>query len=75
MGCTCGRHSNGNSQEKQSDTPADKIGAKESEVNFSTMTEMDSRIPLTVRQAFKLAQSWKAIKRNISAAGVEMFVR
>lgn len=55
--------------------PADKIGAKESEVNFSTMTEMDSRIPLTVRQAFKLAQSWKAIKRNISAAGVEMFVR
>ena len=38
-------------------------------------TEIDSRLPLNVRQIFKLKQSWKAIKRKSTDAGVEMFIR
>ena len=37
--------------------------------------EVDPRIPLNIRQVFKLKQSWKGIKRKTSEAGVEMFVR
>ena len=37
--------------------------------------EVDSRLPLDARQAFKLKQSWKGIRRNIEHAGLEMFVR
>ena len=37
--------------------------------------EVDPRLPLNVRQVFKLKQSWKGIKRKTSEAGVEMFVR
>ncbi|XP_076464511.1 neuroglobin-like isoform X1 [Babylonia areolata] len=42
--------------------------------NFSHVVQ-DPRMPLTVRQCFSLVQSWKAIKRNISQTGVEMFIR
>lgn len=38
-------------------------------------TPVDPRLPLTARQAFKLKSSWKGIKRNMEATGVEMFVR
>lgn len=37
--------------------------------------KVDDRIPLDARQVFKLNQSWKAIKRSLGEAGVEMFVR
>ena len=37
--------------------------------------EVDSRLPLNMRQVFKLKQSWKGIDRNIELTGVEMFVR
>lgn len=35
--------------------------------------EFDPRLPFTKREAFKLLQSWRGIKRNITGAGVEMF--
>lgn len=41
----------------------------------TTPEETDPRLPLNVRQAFKLKQSWKGIKRNTAEAGVEMFIR
>lgn len=40
-----------------------------------SIPEVDPRIPLNMRQVFKLKQSWKGIKRNITEAGVEMFIR
>ena len=42
---------------------------------INSIPEVDPRIPLNVRQVFKLKQSWKGIKRNISETGVEMFIR
>lgn len=39
-----------------------------------TAIEIDSRIPFTNREVFKLMQSWRGIKRNIAGAGVEMFI-
>lgn len=35
----------------------------------------DPRLPLNARQVFKLKKSWKGIKRNMEATGLEMFVR
>lgn len=35
----------------------------------------DPRLPLNTREAFKLKQSWKGIKRNIDQTGIEMFVQ
>ena len=35
----------------------------------------DPRLPLNARQVFKLKKSWKGIKRNMEATGVEMFIR
>ena len=40
-----------------------------------TKVVVDCRMPLSVRQCFSLVQSWRAIHRNISDTGVEMFVR
>ena len=35
----------------------------------------DPRLPLNARQVFKLQKSWKGIKRNMEATGVELFIR
>ena len=49
--------------------------------NFDDLNEtcklpvMDYKIPLTVRQSFKLRQSWKGVKRKIEETGIEMFIR
>ena len=49
--------------------------------NFDDLNEVkdipdaDPRLPLNIRQVFKLKQSWKGIKRKSSEAGVEMFIR
>ena len=46
--------------------------------NFQDTNKMpvvDSRLPLDMRQVFKLKQSWKGIKRKIEEAGIEMFLR
>ena len=46
--------------------------------NFQDTNKMpvvDSRLPLDMRQVFKLKQSWKGIKRKIEETGIEMFIR
>ena len=35
---------------------------------------VDSRVPLSVREIFKLKQSWREIRRHLTAAGIEMFI-
>ncbi|VDK28343.1 unnamed protein product [Gongylonema pulchrum] len=35
----------------------------------------DSRIPLTRKQKFVLIKNWKGIEREVSAAGIEMFLK
>ena len=37
--------------------------------------EIDAHLTLNKRQVFKLKQSWKAVRRNIEDAGIEMFIR
>ncbi|CAD5122932.1 DgyrCDS11328 [Dimorphilus gyrociliatus] len=49
--------------------------AKNKQSEQSQASPVDPRLPLTARQAFKLKSSWKGIKRNMEATGVEMFVR
>lgn len=39
------------------------------------VVDKDPRSPLDSRQAFKVKQSWKGIKRNMEDTGVEMFLR
>nr|QQO51927.1 globin gb_IIC [Platynereis dumerilii] len=41
----------------------------------STPPPVDPRLPINARQVFKLKKSWKGIKRNMEATGVEMFIR
>ena len=36
---------------------------------------LDPRLPLTPRQLFLLQKSWKGIKRNMEATGVEIFIK
>lgn len=40
-----------------------------------TPPPVDPRLPINARQVFKLKKSWKGIKRNMEATGVEMFIR
>lgn len=35
---------------------------------------VDPRLPLNPRQLFLLKKSWKGVKRNMEATGVEMFI-
>lgn len=70
MGC---RQSNTWNRDTQSNHNDIDIVKNLNEVNL--IPESDPRIPLTIRQMFKLKQSWKGIKRKIDEAGVEMFVR
>ena len=37
--------------------------------------ETDPRLPLDARQTYKLQKSWKGIKRKITDAAIELFVR
>ncbi|VDN27300.1 unnamed protein product [Gongylonema pulchrum] len=37
--------------------------------------EEDSRIPLTKKQKYVLTKNWKGIAREVSVAGVEMFLK
>lgn len=36
---------------------------------------LDEQCPIDIRQAFKIKQSWKAIRRNMDDTGIEMFMR
>ena len=37
--------------------------------------ELQEKLGLNKRQLFTLDKSWKAIQRNLTATGVEMFIR
>ncbi|XP_076443112.1 myoglobin-like [Babylonia areolata] len=41
--------------------------------DFSSVV-VSSQHPMTVKQCFSLIQSWRAIRRNITGTGVEMFI-
>ncbi|XP_070181500.1 neuroglobin-like isoform X2 [Littorina saxatilis] len=58
----------------ENDVNNTKNGPQNKVANFSNVV-VDDRLPLSVRQCFRLIQSWRAIKRNISETGVEMFIR
>ena len=36
---------------------------------------VDPRLPLTVRQKFKLQKSWKGVRREMKSTGLELFLR
>uniref|UniRef100_A0A0R3RM84 GLOBIN domain-containing protein n=1 Tax=Elaeophora elaphi TaxID=1147741 RepID=A0A0R3RM84_9BILA len=41
----------------------------------SALKDDDTRIPLTQKQKYVLTKNWKGIDREVSAAGVEMFLK
>lgn len=45
------------------------------ELNDFSKLEQDPRIPLNVRQIFKITKSWKAIARTMSKTGTAMFLK
>lgn len=45
-----------------------------SELNDFSKLEDDPRLPLNVRQIFKITKSWKAIARTMSKTGTAMFL-
>lgn len=45
------------------------------ELNDFSKLEEDPRIPLNVRQIFKITKSWKAIARTMSKTGTAMFLK
>ncbi|XP_064621359.1 uncharacterized protein LOC135484137 isoform X2 [Lineus longissimus] len=47
---------------------------KKKEEDPELQINLDPRAPLNARQIFKLQKSWKAIKRNMQMAGIEMFI-
>ena len=49
--------------------------AENGEVIKTATKELDPRLPLSERQFFSIKKSWKAIGRNMSETGVNMFVR
>ncbi len=57
------------SKSKEEATPVDNV--PEPEEPLAT----DPRLPLDARQVFRLQKSWKGIKRKITDAAVELFVR
>lgn len=48
---------------------------KTEEINDFSKLEQDPRIPLNVRQIFKITKSWKAIARTMSKTGTAMFLK
>ena len=68
MGCIQTTHSKGETEQS--------INGNFTNLNeVKAATEIDPRLPLNVRQIFKLKQSWKGIKRKSTEAGVDMFIR
>lgn len=61
-------------RQTKTSTP-EKKSIEFNEVQDNGIPKVDPRLPLDAKQAFKLKQSWKGIKRKIEETGVEMFVR
>jgi hypothetical protein len=53
---------------------APKPSQPSSELNDFSKLEDDPRLPLNVRQIFKITKSWKAIARTMSKTGTAMFL-
>ena len=47
----------------------------DNECSETETKEIDSHLTLNARQVFKLKQSWKAVRRKMDEAGIEMFIR
>lgn len=63
----------GGAKRAQPDAPAP---AKSSdELNDFSKLQDDPRLPLNVRQIFKITKSWKAIARTMSKTGTAMFLK
>lgn len=60
--------SSNNTSNKANKTSGDELN------DFSKLEE-DPRIPLNVRQIFKITKSWKAIARTMSKTGTAMFLK
>lgn len=50
-------------------------GSKQEELDDFSKLEEDPRLPLNVRQIFKITKSWKAIARTMSKTGTAMFLK
>ena len=51
-----------------------KFKSEDDSVRCEPLTS-DPRLPLNSRQVFKLKASWKGIRRQTGAAGLEMFIK
>lgn len=60
-------NNNGNNNGQKSTKSGDELG------DFSKL-ESDPRVPLNVRQIFKITKSWKAIARTMAKTGTAMFL-
>lgn len=58
----------------QSATNSNNKATSGDELNDFSKLEEDPRIPLNVRQIFKITKSWKAIARTMSKTGTAMFL-
>ena len=58
-------------------TNTDRFSTENTFPDLNEWTEVpvvDSKVPLSVREIFKLKQSWREIRRHLTAAGIEMFI-
>lgn len=84
MGCSMARKilasssSSQHQQNQQANSIQNETGqarTKTEEINDFSKLEQDPRIPLNVRQIFKITKSWKAIARTMSKTGTAMFLK
>lgn len=52
-----------------------KVKTNTEELGDFSKLEADPRIPLNIRQIFKITKSWKAIARTMSKTGTAMFLK
>lgn len=63
---------NSNSSNNNNEPAKVKTG---DDINDFSKLEQDPRLPLNVRQVFKITKSWKAIARTMSKTGTAMFLK
>lgn len=70
-----GGKNNSGSKDKQKSGNNIKRPTTTDELNDFSKLEEDPRIPLNVRQIFKITKSWKAIARTMNKTGTAMFLK
>lgn len=63
------------SDKQQRPSPSASKRPTGEELNDFSKLQEDPRIPLNVRQIFKITKSWKAIARTMSKTGTAMFLK